>query len=77
VERVHNHCCVENSGTGSRGIGLGMECCARGSGSLSVRGRDKRETRVSLGATETEWEDTERGGSWRCKRDALSISFVD
>ena len=32
VERVHNHCCVGNSGTGSRGIGSGMECYTRGSG---------------------------------------------
>ena len=32
MERVHNHCCVGNSGTGSRGIGSGMECYTRGSG---------------------------------------------
>ena len=45
--------------------------------SRSVRERDKWETRGSLGATETEWVDTERGGSWRDKRDALSICSVE
>ena len=34
-------------------------------------------THISLGMTETEWVDTDQGGSQRGKHEALSIGFVE